>query len=278
MSTPDQDTKTTQRNRPVALVTGASAGIGAAIARELAVHGYDLVLTARRQERLDALAATLETTYGCNTWTIAADLSDPGAPAFIMQQLAKHDLIIEALVNNAGYGVPGAYASSDWATHQRFLQVMVMSIAELTHHCIPAMKKNGRGHIINIASLAGLLPSSAGHTLYGAVKSWLIQFSEALSFELQHKGIVVTAVCPGFTYSEFHDVTGTRKQMAQMADFMWMRAEEVARQAVEASMRGENFIINGWINRLIARLVRHLPRWLVYRLMAKQAKRFRDAR
>jgi short-subunit dehydrogenase len=278
MSTHNDPSITERPTRPVALITGASAGIGAAFARELASRGYDLVLTARRQERLDALARNIETDSGCNTWTIAADLADPQAPALIMQQVTQHGLIIEALVNNAGYGVPGAYTSSDWETHQRFLQVMVLSIAELTHRCLPAMKKSACGRIINIASLAGLVPSSAGHTLYGAVKSWLIKFSEALSFELRNKGIVVTAVCPGFTHSEFHDVTGTREQASKMPNYMWMTAEVVAHQAIEASMRGENFIINGRVNRLIAWLARHLPRWLVYRLMATQVKQFRDER
>lgn len=278
MPVQDDPTMTQKQTRPVALVTGASAGIGAAIARELAGRGYDLVITARRQDRLDALAASLESATGCRTWIIAADLADPLAPALIMEQVAQHGLIIEALVNNAGYGVPGAYASSDWETHQRFLNVMIMSIAELTHRCIPAMKEQGQGRIINIASVAGLVPSTAGHSLYGAVKSWLIKFSESLSLELQGKGIVVTAVCPGFTYSEFHDVTGTREQMSQMADYMWMTAEQVAGQAVDASMRGETFMINGRINRLIVWLARHLPRWLIYRLMAAHAKNFRDDR
>jgi len=138
------------------------------------------------------------------------------------------------------------------------------------------MKESACGRTINIASLAGLVPSSAGPTPYGAVKSWLIKFSEALSFELRNKGIVVTAVCPGFTHSEFHDVTGTREQASKMPHYMWMTAEVVAQQAIDASMRGENFIINGRVNRLIAWLARHLPRRLVYRLMATQVKQFRD--
>jgi short-subunit dehydrogenase len=275
----DNDTATPIRpTRPVALVTGASAGIGTAIARELAGRGYDLVLTARRQERLAALAQTLETETGCKTWIIVADLADPQAPALIMQQIKQQGLNIEALVNNAGYGVSGAYTSSDWETHQQFLQVMIGAVAELTYRCIPEMKQHGTGRIINIASLAGLVPASAGHTLYGAVKTWMIKFSEALSAELQHKGIVVTAVCPGFTWSEFHDVTGTREQMSKMADFMWMTAEDVARQAIDASMRGETLLINGRVNRLIAWMVRFLPRWLVNQILNTQAKKFRDAR
>lgn len=266
----------TAARRETALVTGASAGIGAAIARELARRGYDLILTARRVERLNELAAELESEYGARTAVIPADLARPNAPASIETALKDRELEVDLLVNNAGYGVTGAYLSRPWQTHETFLQVMVRAVAELTWRLTGPMRERGHGRVINIASLAGLLPGSGGHTLYGAVKAWMISFSESLAFEMEEHGVTVTAICPGFTYSEFHDVSQMREQVSQLPDYMWMSAEEVAVQALDAAERGEKVCINGRSNRFIAWLGRHLPRSVVYRMLLRQARNFRD--
>jgi len=200
----------TEGSGKTAIVTGASSGIGKAFAELLAGRGYALVLTARRRDRLDALAATLRQRHGIETHTIVADLADPGASARIVSQLAERRLAIDVLVNNAGYGVPGSYVNVTWADHERFVQVMVLAVCDLTYRLLPPMIERGWGRIINIASVAGMVPAPAGHTLYGASKAFLIRFSEALSAEGAPKGVHVTAVCPGFTHSEFHDVLGTR--------------------------------------------------------------------
>ncbi len=182
-----------------ALVTGASSGIGKAFAELLAEKGYALVLTARRRDRLDALAAALRQRHGIETHTIVADLAEPDASSRIVAELQQRRLTIDFLVNNAGYGVPGSYVNVAWPDHARFMQVMVTAVLDLTYRLFPAMLERGWGRIINIASVAGMVPAPAGHTLYGASKAFLIRFSEALSAEGAPKGVHVTAVCPGFT-------------------------------------------------------------------------------
>ncbi|UCG76903.1 MAG: SDR family oxidoreductase [Gemmatimonadota bacterium] len=262
--------------RGTALVTGASAGIGEAIAREMAGRGYDLVLTARRADRLEGLASQLTARHGVQADVLPADLSRPEAPADIETALRERGLKVDVLVNNAGYGVTGAYLSQPWDVHETFLQVMVRAVADLTWRLSGPMRERGRGRVVNIASVAGWLPGTGGHTLYGAVKAWMISFSESLAFELEKDGVTVTAICPGFTYSEFHDVNNMRAQVSQLPKWMWMDAARVARQTVDAAERGDRIYINGRVNRLIVWMGRHLPRPLVYELMARPARRFRD--
>ena len=258
-----------------ALVTGASAGIGAAIARVFAANGFDLVLTARRVDRLEALAAELRARHGCAVRVIAADLADPAAPARIFDEVTQSGLVVDALVNNAGYGLPGRFLSSPWADHRAFIQVMITAVADLCHRFAPGMAERERGWIINVASTAGLVPGSAGHTLYGAAKSLVIRFSESLALELRPQGVNVTALCPGFTYSEFHDVNDMRAQVSRLPKWMWMDADTVARQAYDAVMRGDVVYINGRVNRAMVVLVRHTPDWLVKKFLKRFSKNYR---
>lgn len=259
-----------------ALVTGASSGIGEAIAREYARRGVPLILTARRLDRLERLGAELGARVPVTV--IAADLADPEAPRRLVEEIHARGLRVEALVNNAGYGVPGRYLSSDWPTHAAFLQVMVTAVAELTHRCLPDMEAAGRGRILNIASVAGLIPGSAGHTLYGAAKAWMIRFSESLALESAPRGVHVTALCPGFTYSEFHDVAGTREQVSRsLSKSMWLQADEVARQGIDAVEAGHVLCIPGWRYRLIRWLAKLLPDGLARHIVGARSKDFRDA-
>src|SRR5450432_280590 len=166
-----------------ALVTGASAGIGAAFARELAKRGVSLVLTARRTDRLEALAAELKASHAIVVECIAADLAKPTAPAALCAEIDRRGIAIDILINNAGYGVGGHFQSQPLPTHADFIQVMVTAPCELVHKLLPGMQQRGYGRIINVASLAGLVPGSAGHTLYGASKAFLIKFSQSLALE-----------------------------------------------------------------------------------------------
>ncbi len=258
-----------------ALITGASAGIGEAFAVYYANRGDDVVLVARRADRLAALAERLQIQHGVTATVIQADLADPNAPLEIKAAVDAQGINIDILVNNAGYGVPLTYLDNTWETHRATLQVMITAVAELTYLFLPAMRERGSGVLINVSSVAGHVPGTAGHTLYGAVKAWMIRFSESLGFELRAEGINVCAVCPGFTYSEFHDVTGTREQVSGMPAYMWMSAEEVVAQSVQAAERGELVYINGGVNRFIVRAMRYLPRKLGYWLMNKRASDFR---
>ena len=261
--------------KKTALITGASAGIGAALARVFAANGFDLVLTARRADRLEALAAELRTAHGRTVHVIVADLADPAAPSRIFDEVARSGLVIDALVNNAGYGLPGGFLHSSWNDHRDFIQVMVTSVAELCHRFAPAMAERERGWIVNVASVAGLVPGSAGHTLYGAAKSLVIRFSESLALELLPRNVNVTALCPGFTYSEFHDVNDMRAQVSRLPKWMWMDADTVARQAYDAVMRGDVVYVNGRVNRAMVVLARHTPDWLVKKFLKRFSKNYR---
>lgn len=261
-------------NTKYALITGASSGIGEAIAREYSRRGKPLILTARRTDRLEALAKELSTNAPCVV--IAADLSDRGAPAKLFEQTHTRGLVVDTLVNNAGYGVPGRYLSSDWKTHADFLQVMIHAVGELTHLYLPAMEQAKQGRIMNVASLAGLVPSSAGHTMYGATKAWLIRFSECLALETAAKGVNVTALCPGFTYTEFHDVNGMRSSISKLPKFLWLSSEQVARLGIDAVESGKTKVITGRTNNVIAFLCKYLPDWLSRALVASKSKQFRN--
>jgi short-subunit dehydrogenase len=259
-----------------ALITGASAGIGQTFAEMAAARSCHLVLTARRIDRLEALAATLRAKHGVEVDCIAADLADPAAAQSLCVTLAERGLAIDVLVNNAGFGVPGAYHQSDWPTQARFLQVMVDAPCELAHRLLPGMRDRGRGAIVNVASLAGLVPGSAGSTLYGGAKSMLIKFSQSLSLETAGRGIRVQALCPGFTYSEFHDVTGARALVSRMPKFLWMDAASVVQASFDALDRDRVICVPGRINRLLKFIAKHLPDQAALRLVGRRSNQFRS--
>jgi short-subunit dehydrogenase len=261
--------------RGIALVTGASSGIGEAFAEVFAAEGFDLVITARREARLRAVQSRLTEKYGARVDVMVEDLEDPTAAARICADLEARGLNIDVLVNNAGYGVPGGYLASGWDVHERILQIMVIAVAELTHRLLPGMIERRHGRIVNVASLAGLVPAPAGHTLYAASKAFVIKFSESLSHEVRRHGVFVTAVCPGFTFSEFHDVTGTRAQMKKLPGFMWSSSADVARQGYDAVMVGKSVVVPGRINAAIATLVRILPQWLVIGVGRRMGRQYR---
>lgn len=262
-------------HRDRALVTGASAGIGAEFAWQLAARGCDLVLTARREDRLRALAAELHGAHGIDAQVIAADLADPAAPARIAAEAARDGRPIDVLVNDAGYGVPGRYDRVDWATHARFMQVLVMAPLELCHLLLPAMRERGHGRIVNVASLAGLVPATPGNTLYGPAKAFWVRVSQALALENRSHGVHVCALCPGFTYSEFHDVSQARALVSKLPGWMWSDAREVVREGLDAVERGRVVCAPGRVNRIIKVLMDLLPDRAALALVARRAKHFR---
>ncbi|MDR3446653.1 SDR family oxidoreductase [Dyella sp.] len=261
--------------RPLSLVTGASAGIGAAFARELAARGHDLVLTARRVERLEALAQELSDRHQATVTVLPTDLAAPSAVAQLCDALDARGLRVDWLINNAGYGVPGTFEAVDWPMHEAFIRVLMTAPAELAWRLLPGMRERGYGRIVNVASLAGHIPGSAGHTLYAASKAYLIKFSQSLGLENRHLGINVCALCPGFTWSEFHDVTGTRLLMNKLPGFMWQSAEAVVREGYEAAERGDIVHVTGGVNRFIKALTKLLPDRFTLWLSARESKRYR---
>jgi hypothetical protein len=258
------------------LVTGASSGIGAALARVYASHGYDLALVARRADRLHQLADETRLRYGVESLVIPADLAEPAAPDEILAAVERNGRAVDALVNNAGYGLPGSYATTAWADQAALLQVMVTAVCALAHKVLPGMLERRFGRIVNVASLAGLTPAGVGHTLYGPAKALVIRFSQGLHLETDGTGVHVTALCPGLTYSEFHDVTGTRDQVMSAAPtWMWLGPDEVAQAGYEAAEANRPICVTGAPNKAIAALSKLIPDEWGMALMARQSGRFR---
>ncbi len=244
----------------LALITGASAGIGEAFARLYADKGYDVALVARRRDRLEALAHELHQKHGRFCYVVPADLSHPGAVDGVLQGLERKGRYVDVLINNAGYGLGGGFAGTRWDDQARFLQVMVDAGCALTHKVLPGMLARKYGRIIHVASLAGLAPASAGHTLYAASKAFLIKFTEALADECAGNGVHVTAVCPGFTKSEFHDVTGTRDVVDKsIPGFMWLTAKDVAEAGFRASESNKTVVVPGAVNKALALTCKLIP-------------------
>lgn len=261
-------------HRPWALVTGASAGIGAEFCRQLAAQGYRLVLVARRRDRLENVAAEVLENHGADSLIITADLSQKDACQSIVKRLDEEKIDIEYLVNNAGYGLPGSFHVRDWQEHADFIQVMMTAVCDLTWRLLPGMQQRHRGFIVNVSSIAGLVDAGAGHTLYGASKSFLVKFSDSLAQENVDKGVKVTALCPGFTYTEFHDVNGTREMIGKLPSYLWLDAADVVGDTIRAMSenRVKPLVIPGMQYKMIAFNSRYLP-WLA-RILARRYEKY----
>lgn len=247
-----------------ALITGASSGIGEAFARRLAREGYNVVLVARRQEKLDALAEDLKKRHAVYAQSVVADLSKDAdidriaGMASDMSETGKLDL----LINNAGFGVTGSFVNQTMKDQNDMINVHVTATMRLTRTVLPGMIKANRGGIINVASVAGWFPLP-GNVNYSATKRYIITFSEALQTELMESGVFVQALCPGFTYSEFHDTapfrtTGFRRD--SFPPFMWQTADQVAQASLNSLGSGEATVVPGIHNRVLVGLEGMIPR------------------
>lgn len=250
-------------NHRTALITGASAGIGAAFAHLLAKEGYDLLLVARRTERLQELADELTNKYNVRCDVCAADLSDPTAPASIIAYAESKGIAIDVLINNAGLSGKTAFADTPWIKLAAEIQLMVTAVTELCHLVLPRMKARGWGRIINLSSIAAFSPPGAS-LLYTGIKSYVLDISQSLDMELKPQGIHVTALCPGFTHSEFHDAMGTRDAANKLPSILWQEAEDVVSEGWRAVMSGKPVCVPGTVNKIIASSVRPLPVTLQY--------------
>ncbi|HEY4030396.1 MAG TPA: SDR family oxidoreductase [Caulobacteraceae bacterium] len=261
--------------RRLCLVTGASAGIGEAFARLYARHGHDLVLTARRTDRLERLAWELRDLHDVEVQVISADLGEPGAVDRILAAIETRGREVDVLVNNAGYSLTGAFAETTWGDQQVFLQVLLTSVCEMTHKLLPGMLSRGYGRIINVASVAGLIPGLPGATLYGPAKAFLVRFSQGLNVETLGTGVHVTALCPGFTRSEFHDVNGTRGEADRLPKWMWLDADTVAELGYQAVEAGQAVRVTGIPNKLIYAICSVVPDPWVLAFVGRRAARFK---
>ena len=187
---------------PLSLVTGASAGIGAAFARALAARGHDLVLTARRADRLESLAAELRQRHGREVTVLPVDLAAPAAPRVLCKELQRRGLAVDWLINNAGYGVPGSFVANDWRTHADFLQVLLAAPTELAWRLLPGMRERGCGRIVNVASFAAtVVTPGAAAADYAVAKAGVAHYTRYLAQDLAGHGINVNALAPGFIAS-----------------------------------------------------------------------------
>ncbi|MEL8056404.1 MAG: SDR family oxidoreductase [Pseudomonadota bacterium] len=267
-------------DRRLMLVTGASAGIGAEFARQYAARGWDVALTARRADRLETLAAEIKNRYDVETLIVAQDLAAPDSVDAILKAVEAAGRHVDGIINNAGYGLTGTFFNTSWQDQEDFMRVLFTAPVELTHKVLPGMAERGFGRIINVASLAGYTPGSNGHTLYASVKSGLIKFSESIAAEAKaagHNDVHCTALCPGFTWSEFHDVNGTREATNEMPKWMWMDAEPVVEAGIAACEHGRPVVVPGGVNKGLATLSRLLPEPIGRSIVAAQSRRYRNA-
>ena len=245
-----------------ALVTGASSGIGAEFARLLAAKGYSVVLVARREERLRALAAELERSAPVKTRVIAADLSEPGSASSLAAALETDGVVLDVLVNNAGFGGRGAFSKTEWDREHEMMQLNMVALVELTKRILPGMVSRGRGHILNVASTAAFQPGPF-MAVYFATKAFVLSFSEAVNEELRGTGVSLTTLCPGPTDSEFFDAAKIKNSALTKRKIP--SSLEVARTGLDAMFACKRTVIHGLSNRIGTLAGRFLPRGLVIR-------------
>lgn len=254
-----------------ALITGASSGIGAAFARALAARGYDLALVARREERLAALAAELQERHAIAAEVLVADLAKQTDVEWVAQHIAGLETL-DMLVNNAGFGTTGRFFKVDLTKHLDMIHVHVVASVRFCHAALPGMVAHDRGAIVNVASVTAFAPL-IGNVTYSATKSFLVTFSQALQMELAGTGVKVQALCPGFTYSGFHDTPEyARFKRSSIPAFMWMSAEDVVAGSLKALERNRVVYIPGFQNRLLVALARGggLTSWLLRRMVGRR--------
>jgi short-subunit dehydrogenase len=260
--------------RPLALITGASAGIGEAFARAYAARGCDVVLVARRLDRLEALAQELSHQHGVAAIALAADLAQFEAHRAIQQAIANRGRHVDILVNNAGFSIAQSFVGVPWERQRDFLMTLVVNACGLAHGVIPGMVARRSGAIINVASLAGFAPGVAGHTLYPGAKSLAISFSQSLAAELRGSGVRVTAVCPGFTQTEFAQANGTKSVMDEAPRRLFQTPDQVVRAALAANERGQVVVVPGLHNKIAAIALRYLPQPLVIAILGPASAKY----
>ena len=245
-----------------ALVTGATAGIGRSFAHQLAAQGHDLVLVARDRARLDAEAAELRTTYGVEVEVLPADLVDRDQLATVEARLADRDRPVDLLVNNAGFGLKGRFLTNTADAEEAMLSVLVTAVMRLSHAALGPMTERGRGGIINVSSVAALLPRGT----YSAAKAWVNSFSEWAANEYRSQGVVITCLCPGFTRTEFHQRMDVGRDSAPA--FLWLDADELVATALKDHAKGKVLSVPGAQYKAITAVTRLVPSGVLQRFQS----------
>jgi uncharacterized protein len=253
--------------KPTVLITGASSGIGEALARLFAAHGHNLVLVARSADKLQSLSDELARGHGIQSRVLAADLADPGAPPHIFETLGQQGVVIDVLVNNAGFGARGAYAEIDYDVEARMIQVNVTAVAHLTRLFLPGMLARRQGKILNVASTAAYVPGPF-MAVYYASKAFVLSFSEAIAEETQGSGVTVTALIPGPTATNFAAAAGNQDSLLFRTGTA-MSAGAVARVGFDGLMAGKRVAVAGVSNKLTVLSTRVAPRSMLARITRK---------
>lgn len=245
-----------------ALVTGASSGIGADIARSLARRSHNLLLVARREDRLKDLAAELERDHGVRVETIVCDLGEHAARPALLKRVAAIGLDVDVLVNNAGFGTAGLFQTLDAEREAEMVRVNCEALVALSGHFVPGMVERGFGAVLNVASTAGFQPLPTQAT-YSASKNFVLAFTDALAADLHGTGVTATALCPGPVRTEFLDVAGLGREAGVLPEFIWTSSPDVAEAGVRGLERGKRTVVAGEVNRLTALGGRYTPRPLL---------------
>ena len=243
-----------------ALVTGATAGIGAAFARRLAVEGYDLVLVARDEARLKGFATELTERHGIAATSLPADLATPDGCALVEQRLADAGSPVDMLVNNAGISLNTPFTRSSVAAEERLLHLNVHAVMRLTLAALPGMVARRRGDVVNVSSVAGFRAAMPGST-YAASKAWVTNFSESMAPAVRADRVRVMALCPGYTRTELHDRAGI--DMSRLPGWLWLSAEEVVRDGLRDLRRGKTVSVPTWKYKIAVFGMRNLPQGIL---------------
>jgi uncharacterized protein len=261
--------------RPVALVTGASSGIGAALAREAAQDGHDLVLVARRREPMEALAAELKT-VGVDSTIIAADLSKVGAATELMRQVETHGIALDMLINAAGFGDSGRFDQADPERITAALQVNIAALTELTRLVLPQMVARRRGKIMLVSSTAAFQPGPE-MAVYYASKAYVLSFGRAINYELHGTGVTVTTLCPGPTATGFAQAAHMEGSTLFSGPMPVMQANNVARLGYQGLKDGRPVVVTGFVNRIIALSTRFSPPAVLLPIASRLSRRSETA-
>ncbi len=253
---------------PTALVTGATAGIGAEFARQLAASGHDLVLVARDEARLDSTSVALSDRFHVEVAVLPADLCTDEGCAAVSARIGEPVKPIDVLVNNAGFGMYKKFGVATLADEERQLDLNVRSVMRLTYAALGPMTSRGTGQIINVSSVAGFVPRG-GNATYSASKAWVTMFSEALSVQMQGTGVTITAVCPGFTHTEFHERANA--DMSHVPARMWLEASTVVSEGLADAAKGRPVSVPSRQYKTLVTAVRTLPRPVLRLIMSRRS-------
>jgi short-subunit dehydrogenase len=268
MATPPKPVQT-------ALITGASSGIGEALAGQFAQAGFNLVLVARSADRLQALAARLTKANGVKAWPVASDLSDPDAPRLLAAAMRRARRPIDVLVNCAGVLHTGAFTEMPQEWQRAMIELNISGLTAMVAEFAPGMVARGHGRILNVASIAAFQPVPSLAT-YAATKTYVLSLTESLSEELKGTGVTVTALCPGITATQMlSSAAAERETLAGLPGFLIGDADDVAQQGFEACLRGDVICVPGWVNQAVTTAGRAAPKWLLRRISGAMVRRLK---